>query len=167
MSMKIFKGKDKEIARLLMELCEKYYEGPSMKKTASSIVINSNLEEEFLDPSDWSCFGYEGVVDELRASNRGTFTVKVTAPLSDWYIDRSFKDEEEESEAYSDFEMYGGYDMSFADAVRCVIERQNTDFRFDSGTNRKRREGKLTKDIIDKLNDLYEECAEQDYRETL
>lgn len=167
MSKKIFKGKDKEIAKLLMELCEKYYEGPSMTKTASSIVIESNLDEEFLDKSNWSCFGYEGVTDELRASNRGTFTVKVTAPLSDWYVDRGFKNEEEEREAYSDFEMYGGCDMSFADAVRCVIERQDIHFRFESEANRRRQEGKLPNDIIDKLNELYEECDDQNYKETL
>lgn len=71
-----------------MELCEKYYEGDSMTKTAQSVVIDSNLDEEFYDSNNsFSNFGYEGVHDKLCATARGSFQVEVTGPLSDVYVD--------------------------------------------------------------------------------
>jgi len=112
MATKIFKGKSKEVADLLIQLCEKYYEGSSLERTSSSVTIESNLENDFMDPINFTCFGYEGIMDRLYASETGEFLIEVTAPLSDWYIDRYFEDEEED-QAYSDFNDYGGDYMSF------------------------------------------------------
>lgn len=56
--------------------------------------------------------------------------------------------------------------MCFSDAVRCVIERKDMDFRYESGSYRRSCTSKITEEELQKLEE-YEDSGQMDYSEKL